>query len=299
VAPAFSASRRQLRQLEAGDPELRVPPPRDHLLVVPLPPPRIHPDHDLAPGKEIPPVEEGMQGVEGDPDPPFQRPGILLPGGEVGGEDHLSRIQIGEQGEHPVQLPFRHTLQPRPGGPDPAEDVGMGIGFHGVEHPGQGTERPQAVQLPIHRLQVVDVGCGRLGRDGQELVLLPLPPAERRGRGAAVLLPELLPGGTEHMGRAVFGDELGVELTHQLLGLILLHHHSEVQVAGRLGHQVDPLLLEGLHGRSQLVEERPDPVPHQAHRGTRAHHGGPAEGGELREERLQHPLVQEVGHRIQ
>src|SRR6202171_1944539 len=90
----------------------------------------------------------------------------------------------------------------------------------------------------------------------EQLRALATPP--RRAAASRVLRPrkQLLPGRTQHLVPRHRADEQFVELLDQTVALVLVDHKSEIQVVGRLAHQVDLLFLEELEGASQLVQDR-------------------------------------------
>ena len=63
-----------------------------------------------------------------------------------------------------------------------------------------------------------------------------------------------------------------------------LHHEREVEVAGRLGNEMDLLLLKDLQGGTELMQNRANVATYEAHRGARRDHPSLAYGVEVFEE---------------
>jgi hypothetical protein len=61
-----------------------------------------------------------------------------------------------------------------------------------------------------------------------------------------------------------------VQLLDQPITLVLIDHEGEVEVVGRLAHEIDLLLLEELESAAELMEYAAYVAPDEAHRGTGA-----------------------------
>ena len=55
-----------------------------------------------------------------------------------------------------------------------------------------------------------------------------------------------------------------MQLMHEPLALLLVDDEREVEIVGRLAHQVDLLFLEQLERLAEAVEDRPDIAAEQA-----------------------------------
>ena len=55
-----------------------------------------------------------------------------------------------------------------------------------------------------------------------------------------------------------------MQLLHEALALLLIDDEREIEIVGRLAHQVDLLFLEQLERVPEAVEDRPDVAAEQA-----------------------------------
>ena len=62
-----------------------------------------------------------------------------------------------------------------------------------------------------------------------------------------------------------FADEQPVQMLHEPIGVFRVHDEREIQVVRRLRDEVDPLLLEHLEHRRELVQDGADALADQRH----------------------------------
>ena len=175
----------------------------------------------------------------------------------------------------------------------------MRIRLHRVVHAGDGAQGAQRLRGARDHLQIVDVGGLLLGERREQLRTLGAPPGRGRSLARRRLREQLLPGGSEHLVARHGADEQFVELSDQAAALVLIDDEREVQIVGRLADQVDLLFLEELERAAELVQDRADVAPDQAHRGARADHLYAAQPREVGDQLGDARVVEGVGRRIQ
>src|SRR5258706_594670 len=96
---------------------------------------------------------------------------------------------------------------------------------------------------------------------------LAAPPLRGRPlRSIPLASEELAPGGAEDRAFHLVSKEEPVELAHQPLALLLVDDEGEVEVRGRLRHEMNLQLLERLQHRPELMQNGADSPPHQRER---------------------------------
>ena len=75
-----------------------------------------------------------------------------------------------------------------------------------------------------------------------------------------------------------------MQLVHQPIALLLIDHEGEVQIVGRLAHQIDALFGEQLERLAELMQDGADVAPDQAHRGAGSNHLRTAQWRQIRDQ---------------
>src|SRR5438552_14314904 len=226
---------------------------------------------DVTVAEELRPAVERVSVVDRHPHSTLERPGVLRARCEIRRIEDACGLEIGKEREYPLDLAARHALELDAGGPQRPQELRVRIGLDGVVHPRERGEATQCPRGPLDSVEVVHEGRVTLAERAEELGPFGAPPGQRRAPGA-VLWPreQLLPGGTENLVARHRADQQLVQLLDQTVTLVLIDHEGEVQIVGRLAHEVDLLLLEALESAAELMEDRADVASHETHRGARA-----------------------------
>src|SRR5690606_40392105 len=132
-----------------------------------------------------------------------------------------------------------------------------------------------------------------------QLISSELPPRRLTDAILGTVFHQLAPRQPEKQVRLPLPEKLRVQLAHEAEGLALIHHETEIQIAGRLRDLVDVLLVEDLEGRPHLVQQRSDVAPNEAHHRARPDLLGAAVAAEVLEQRIDARGIEGVRHRIE
>src|SRR5579872_413946 len=243
-------------------------------------------DEDLTIAEEVSPLRQHIRVVDGYLHPALECPRILLAGSKIRRVEDTSRIEVREKCQDALRFLARHALELEPLGAHSREQRRMRVGLHCVVHALHGAHVTQRPCRRAHGIEVVDVS--RLAvtqRLENPCAFLP-PPWRRPHCRQLRLREEVLPGRSEHPIARHRPDQELMELIDQPVSLTLIDDEGEVEIVGRLAHQIDLLLLEELEGAAQLMQYRADVAPDETHRGARAYHLHSAEPGEIAHQTL-------------
>ena len=240
--------------------ELRLGARGAHFLVVARAAPRIesHADRSISKLRGI--RSQRLGAVDDDLGAGFECDGVLGRRTEVRSEQQ--RHAVPDDLPCAQHLRRRNALDSETGAGERAQYLGVVIGFHRVvEAIDPGQPALQRSSLVANGRQVIDETRRAVGDAIEQRLPLRTPPGRwrrfRRGQAPG----QQFPGRTEARTAALGREEMSVQSYDERARILFIDDEGEVEIFRRVAHQVNRLLLERSHRRTQFVQRGSDAPP--------------------------------------